>query len=770
MKPVNEHDLYKTERLTHRESSERLLACLEGIDDDLIAEAAEAVSQSKLRSPIWKRFSLGSAAAVFIGAVAVSCVLFIAYWVSNIQPPEQSAHYEENGEHKDYPTPTPGELLPIPHIHASAFEVILPAGQEHMTLNNPWHDIGHIETLPVFRNHALWHFDRPMTSSFELMLSDVEMDEFLVMIHEAAKAIAMAADISPDGLASGFSNTGVYVLFSMDGGSLNYAHNQIGTLTLHTHLDFALGGERLYMPASASLANNATAEETQAAIEYLANRFGGAFPMEAPTITNAQGLLDVGGPMSYHRQRFFDSGGSPEDAILSFNFKWVEILTFNPNVPERIEMGLFPHEHFETLQLGNFPIITADEARQMLLDGYFISSFPDAQWPGGARASEASVELVYYSPSFSDVELVMPFYRFLIEVDMPLSHRDSLVEMASEHRSFIRYYVPAVHRDYLQPMTRRNIIEPPEPPTGHWALPPDIFAIVHGMDEDMWWSPLRVQRHDVAGLWDEVIGEIGELAVNESYQFRTACGHYALITGNRMFATREELHRYFPGYDWHWDGDTLTSTPRHPGYDLPETVGDFYLREISVFDQTENVMFISNSPMTSFGHGFMLYNEGRPAPVGEVFTRSPVVFSIFAMYEDSQGVQVGLGITLPIMGLHFLDPSDDPHTVLDMGEYGVVHFQGRPGEYFRALHEAVIQHQEQWRNATVELWFVNGSIGGRQHTWDLAHGTWHGGIPDEFTGTHWFTPVEREALEELVRIFNPAALFVEYVWDLMSLQ
>ncbi|MCL2378068.1 MAG: hypothetical protein FWC77_02975 [Defluviitaleaceae bacterium] len=762
MKFANSDKASKTERLQHRDSPERLLACLEGIHDDLIAEAAQAAENVK--TPRWQWFNLGSAAAVFIGAIAVSCVLMLAFWLTGADVTEAPHGYENGYYTAETPPPQPGELvpggiLPLPEIHASGFEVVLPAYQQHMTINNPWHNIGHIDTLPVFRSHSVSHFNYATGQHrIEIQLADDEWDEFVYMLHTKGQAIAAAANISRDRISPTPQSDSMFVSTIIDG-YRSIASKQMGTLSLHTHLSPAYD-ERIGLPPGASLSNDAANMEIQAAIEYLARRLAAAVPMTSPTITNAQGVSDIGGRRTYHSQRFFDSGGSPEEAILSFNFEWVEILTFDPNYPDRIEIALFPHRHFESLQLGHYPIITVDAAREMLLEGYFVSNFPDSMWPGQERAMDASVELVYHLSTFnSSVEAIMPFYRFLVEIEMPLWHRDSLGEAAGDYRAFARYYVPAVHRDYIEPMARRNISDPPQAPTGPRALPADIFEIVRG---DELWRPLRIARADVAELWDEVISEIGELAVNEAYQFRTACGHYAMITGNRNFATREELHRYFPGFGCdEAAGETYTY---FPGFDLPETVGDFSLHEISVFDQTQDVMFIFNRAMSPFEHVFG-FGSGNPGPVGEIFTREAATFSIFAMYENNEGVQIGLGITLPIMGLHFMPEDEDPHSILDMGEYGLIHFQGRPGEYFRAMHEAIYPHN----GFVLELWFVNGSIDGRQLTWDLAHGPWHGS-PDGFRGTHWFTPVDRAELEELVRIFNPAALAAEYNWNLMSLQ
>jgi len=585
-----------------------------------------------------------------------------------------------------------------------------------------------------------------------------EWTQFISDLHEKSRDIAVAAGITPDELPPSpvmdhESNSIVYRFHSI-------ARLRRSGLSLRVQLPPAYD-ERINLPQGASFANDASNKEAQLAIIYLSEQMPAVISMEMPTVTNPQIQWDVAGGAAYHRQRFYDAGGSAEDAILSFNFEWVEILTFDPRHPEWIEMGLFPHRQFESLQLGHYPIITAEEAREMLLAGYFISEFPDSRWPGRERAANASVELVYHIPEFNNnEEAIMPFYRFLVEVELPLWYWRTTADEPGAYRAFIRYYVPAVHRDYLEPMTRRQLSDPPPAPTGPRALPAELFATFHGMDEYEWWRAMPVHRQHVAALWDEVMAEIGELAVNEAYQFRTACGNYAMITGNRSFTTREELHRYFPGMGW---DETAREIYRYtPGHDLPETVGDFRLREISVFDQTQDIMFIYHSPMATFEDIFA-FNATDPAPVGEIFTREPFTFSIFAMYENSQGVQVGLGISMPIMGLHFLP--EEPHTVIDMADYGQIYFQGIPGQYFRALYEP----RDPWLGFVMELWLVSDTIEGRQFMWDLAYGHWHGS-PEGFRGTHWLTPVERAALEELVRIFDPAALAAEYDWNLMSLQ
>ncbi|MCL2572179.1 MAG: hypothetical protein FWE11_07215 [Defluviitaleaceae bacterium] len=718
------------------EKREKLLACFEGIDDDIVAEAAEAIGATKKSRPYW--LSWGNVAAVLIGAVAVSCVVILAFLLGSSGigevPADNGDGYYEGSQVEETPaqeTPVPidlienGDLLPLPRVHESQFLAILEDGRSHMTVNNPWlyhENARQIDNLPVFRHHTAvingelteddsdairrninYFKNRLMAiaSGFPVLdLDDVDPQEFM--------------DLWPEGLTA-------------------FLHWSEPSLFVRLTLPESI----MVLPIGAGLGHGVTDEEIQVAIEYLAEFFTVANSMEVPTLAQAEHSLDMGGPRIYTRHRYFDSGGSILDAILAFNFEWVEVFTFEPEHTQWVwmYMSTFPQGRFESLQLGNFPIITSEEAREMLLQGYFISERTDAEWPGREAALASSVELVYRNAM--DSEIVMPFYRFLIETDLPIWAADQ----PGEWRAYARYYVPAVHRDYLEPIARRAMPEPDAPPTGSRALPPHIFRAIQGE----WWAPLRVPRHQVEELWQEVMDDIGELGVDEAYQFRTACGNYALITGARTLIGIEELRRYYPHLD------------------LPENVGDFTLREVFVNDRSGNMIisYRPMSPLEQIFHGLGL-SEENPPPVGEIFTRdlsiedTSIASAFYAVYENSEGVQVSLGVSALFFDLSSGLP--DGSGFLDMGEYGEIHFPGDSEIYYAAMY----QPTDPWMGFAVELWFLGGSVSDRINYLDLRYSY------DRIS--HLFIPVPREDLEELVRLFNPAALALEYQWDLMPWQ
>jgi len=696
---------------------------------------------------------MGNVAAVLVGIIAISCVLAFASFLRNMN--EVPAAYEngngdngynvyENGDSADEtPAPTlpPEQMpvfpygLPLPRVLDTLTFVFLEEGQEHMTINNPWQDVGHIAELPVFLPHMriVAHGFEGWTAERTEHMTDEEWDVFAIGLLQRTTDIAYLLSIDL---------VDVDPFTDIEFGTRIIQHDDL-LVSIETSL---FGAEALvrFMPLSGvSISDTATSEQLIAIIQHLADI--SSLHVDIPTDTQAEITFDADRLSIHHRLRIFEPGITATDAILAFNFEWAEV-SFLPEQPHMIVLveTAFPQIHVESLQLGNFSIITAEEAREMLLDGYFISERADIEWPGREVALTASVELVYH---IRDANIIMPMYRFLLEVDLP----PWMLGQPGEWRAFTAYYVPAVHRDYLMPMTRRETPEPIPAPTGPRALPPNIFREVQTRDWVDWGRPMRIPRHQVEDLWQEILADIGGLAVNEAYQFRTLCGHYAMITGSRNLTSHAELMRYYPDLG------------------LPERVGDFTLREIFVNDSTNN-MVIFDSPMSASEHfvfGSWSPWSQDPAPVGEIFTRELAIndhtlaFAFYAMYENSTGVQVGLGVSSLFFDLQSGLP--EYHTTVDMGEYGIIHFpgydfSGGPSLYYKAMYEP----EDPWMGFAIELWYLNGSISERDNYLDMRY--------HQSRYKHLFTSVSRWQLEELVRLFNPSAMAREYQWQLMSWQ
>ena len=95
--------------------------------------------------------------------------------------------------------------------------------------------------------------------------------------------------------------------------------------------------------------------------------------------------------------------------------------------------------------IGDYPIITPEEALEELLQGNYISTFHYTYWPGEELARNAHVELVYRDFELDNV--FMPFYLFKIAI--PEWH--GVAELYEEHgiMTYGWWWVPAVHNELL---------------------------------------------------------------------------------------------------------------------------------------------------------------------------------------------------------------------------------------------------------------------------------------------------------------------------------
>lgn len=139
--------------------------------------------------------------------------------------------------------------------------------------------------------------------------------------------------------------------------------------------------------------------------------------------------------------RACDGAGSLEEQMLSRSFNRVWF-----GVSEGRELHVLWLEHGLTYaeKLGDYPIISPEEAEALLREGHFITTVPQEEAPTGAWPV-AHVDLVYRAGGYE--EIYLPWYRFWVE--FPRNEYDG---MAEELTCYGAYYVPAVEGKYLTNM------------------------------------------------------------------------------------------------------------------------------------------------------------------------------------------------------------------------------------------------------------------------------------------------------------------------------
>ncbi len=89
--------------------------------------------------------------------------------------------------------------------------------------------------------------------------------------------------------------------------------------------------------------------------------------------------------------------------------------------------------------MGDYPIISAEEAKKLLLNKNYITTVPN-EFPGESYI--AKTELVYRTGAHE--KYFMPYYRFYVE--LPAAEREGGM------KTYGAYYVPAVLGSYISNM------------------------------------------------------------------------------------------------------------------------------------------------------------------------------------------------------------------------------------------------------------------------------------------------------------------------------
>ena len=141
-------------------------------------------------------------------------------------------------------------------------------------------------------------------------------------------------------------------------------------------------------------------------------------------------------PEKYERQNelnFYDGSGDEISDILNYNFNHTTFIMNDEG--DSIKMIHKCEELSCAEKIGDYPIITAEKAKKLLLKGKYLE-FP-YELPGEKYI--AGVELVYRTGRLE--KTFMPYYRFWVE--LPELQQDN------ELKCYGAYYVPAVEEKYI---------------------------------------------------------------------------------------------------------------------------------------------------------------------------------------------------------------------------------------------------------------------------------------------------------------------------------
>lgn len=172
--------------------------------------------------------------------------------------------------------------------------------------------------------------------------------------------------------------------------------------------------------------------------KQLAEKYGAALT-EQPLLPQAQVSYNFLGEARWELFAYADSG-NPVQKILNYNFRR---LTFT--VEKGTLLAVTLQNRFLSMEtLGEYPIISADTARELLLNGNCVTTVSKTELREDVIRQEdiASVELVYRTGNTEAV--FMPYYRFLVRLR---DSNDAAAELGLT--TYGAFYVPAVESAYL---------------------------------------------------------------------------------------------------------------------------------------------------------------------------------------------------------------------------------------------------------------------------------------------------------------------------------
>lgn len=378
---------------------------MELADAAFVAEADQLPARNRRGWMKW-----GAAAACFC-FVVIGAFFF---WESNIA--HQSAPYLEKIDVSEF------------RFGNFGFEGYLYYDDSELVNDNPWNENMEISTLPVYRfktNH----------SSDTIAPKGLNEKEIRSLLKSTASALGIkiiSTEVFPEDESP--EDREYSPLLRAIFAKTNHGEIRVfatGEITYHLPDD-----DHLVLPDKYSFTyNRTTNDEAYEAIAYLSDFYKKLLHkvLDYKTLTAATwGSYNIYG--EYHRDYYaYDSSGNDIEDIINYNLRRV---SFCPAEDGKLFIVRISDELKAAKKIGDYPIVSVDEAKQRLLAGNYHTSVPYAM-PGEEYIAKA--ELIYSAGFYG--ETLLPYYRFYVFLPEQI--------IVDGLKTYGAYYVPAISDEYI---------------------------------------------------------------------------------------------------------------------------------------------------------------------------------------------------------------------------------------------------------------------------------------------------------------------------------
>ncbi len=390
-------------------NDENLIDALNYIDDNIIenTDASRKVN---------KKYRILRIARAFIAACLVVAIgIGSIFLLPELKPNQQDPQINPN-QNTSLPILTISE-----NFGTMGFEAYMAHDISELVNTNPWYAGCDITTLPVYKN----------TLNVDKIgkITNIDNEEMNSLILDIAKRYGLKEneiEITRDSRAYTDS------LFVK---AENFEIRVDPELTATIEFDPAIS-----LPDEYNFTYyNSSYDDMLAAAEYFKSEYSSLINFKKPQINITRGDYNIYDQQSYSIE-LFDSSGDLIQDIINYNFNRV---TFTSDDTEDKLWLISVYKPNLSEKIGDYPIITADKAEELLAKGNFISSVPSNYEMKVENVRK--VELVYRNTYWLD-KIYMPYYKFYIE----------LPELENRHghglKHYGAYYVPAVDGKYISNM------------------------------------------------------------------------------------------------------------------------------------------------------------------------------------------------------------------------------------------------------------------------------------------------------------------------------
>ena len=400
-------------------NAEDISNALNEINEEYIESANERRKTKVKKSGLIKWVSAAA-------AIAVVVLIGTKVFVPNTPEGNDEPVGEVGGTEAEY-----GAYLPIleyieSNTTAYGFEGYMAYDISELSSGNPWNEEMVFEALPVYRNNSFNEIgiaypgigEEAMNKKLENIAEKTDLEMRGIIEATYVGDFSSGSGIPDDFITDIKADFGSYTIEIQSNGSIVAMYNGFEGEALPEEYSFTY--------------NNTTEGEAFETIAYLYENYGDIIGLPEATFVTSKEYTFSGEEIRDYR--IYDFSGDEISDMLNFAFNEVQLA---PNDEGKLMLIRINDKLSCAEKIGDYPIISPEEAKDMLLEGGYITTVP-YEMPG--KKYIAKCELIYRSGISENIW--MPYYRFLVE----------LPEMAQENglKNFGAYYVPAVKLEYIE--------------------------------------------------------------------------------------------------------------------------------------------------------------------------------------------------------------------------------------------------------------------------------------------------------------------------------